>query len=66
MKKPSVPWRAGVRRSVASLPSAEVGGSPPTPARHESRHGNVSNPEWFARNEAIWSPFYCGSTEQVA
>ena len=31
MKKPSVPCRAGVRSSVSSLPSAEAGGSPPTP-----------------------------------
>ena len=44
MKNPSVPWRAGVRRSDSSLPSAEAGGSLPTPAVHASRQGNVAKP----------------------
>src|SRR5262249_15462264 len=65
MKKPSVACRAGVRSKAASLPSAELGGSPPTAVAQACPHGAHAKPAWSRKKAAIWSPFSSGSTEQV-
>ena len=58
---------AGRREQQPASPAvaADTGRLLPTLAFHESRQGNAAKSEWFARNQASWSPFSSGSTEQV-
>src|SRR6185312_6988841 len=61
-KNPSVPWRAGLRRS----PSPRAGHSPSKVSAQIAAIGSAAKSAWLARNLSIWSSSSSRSSEQVA